>query len=167
MDITAVPKEAVVRGPVEAVYQPKTIRLLCVAAYYKHAKGCPNLRVKAGCPPCAPLFADVFDLTVYVAAVKFDLGLYITLKKKEHEDWTQRALENPRHWQGHVRSILRDFCRSKFLEFPGYEIVTNAEAMGVNLTETCRNVGIILEWPPKRFVYQVSLFAKPKCPQNG
>ena len=29
------------------------------------------------------------------------------------------------------------------------------EAMGVNVTETMKNVGIILEWPPETVTYQI------------
>ncbi|KKS02979.1 MAG: hypothetical protein UU64_C0004G0038 [candidate division WWE3 bacterium GW2011_GWF2_41_45] len=162
MDINAVEKEAVFRGPVTVVYQPRIVRPLCASAYYKHAKGCPNLRIKPGCPPHAALFLDIFESEVYVAAIKFDLRAYVEKKECEHPDWTPRALENPRHWQGHVRAILKDLCQEKCKDFPGYVSITNAEAMGVNLTETCRNVGIILEWPPRRVVYQVSLLAKSK-----
>ncbi|OGC58635.1 hypothetical protein A2414_01130 [candidate division WWE3 bacterium RIFOXYC1_FULL_42_13] len=168
MDIKAIAKEAIFKGPVTAVYQPKVVRPLCASAYYKHSRGCPNLGVKLGCPPRALLFAKVFDPEVYVAAIRFDFRGYVEEKRYEHPDWTLRALENPRHWQGHVRSILRDLCLEKCKDFPGYVTLTNAEAMGVNLTETCSRVGIILEWPPRQSVYQVSLLAKPKkCPQNG
>jgi len=31
------------------------------------------------------------------------------------------------------------------------------EAVGIDVTSTMRNIGIVLEWPPKKFVYQVGL----------
>jgi len=168
LDIKSIAREVFFRGPVEVVCQPRIIRPLCAAAFYKHSKGCPNLGIKAGCPPRASLFTGVFEPEVYVVAVKFDLAEYVAKKRLEHSNWTQRALENPRHWQGHVRSILREACETRCRVYPDYVSVTNAEAMGVNLTDTLRNVGIILEWPPRKAVYQVSLLAKPKkCPQNG
>jgi len=167
LDIKSIAREVFFRGPVVVVYQPRIIRPLCAAVFYKHSKGCPNLGIKEGCPPKASLFTDVFEPEVYVVAVKFDLAGYVAKKRLEHGGWTQRALENPRHWQGHVRSILKNACEERCRGYPGYVSVTNAEAMGVNLTDTCRNVGIILEWPPGKVVYQVSLLAKPKCPQNG
>ena len=35
------------------------------------------------------------------------------------------------------------------------------EGAGVNITETMKNAGIILEWPPVNYTYQVALAGIP------
>lgn len=42
-------------------------------------------------------------------------------------------------------------------ERKGYHISTCPEGSGVNITETMKNVGINLEWPPKNYTYQIVL----------
>jgi hypothetical protein len=39
--------------------------------------------------------------------------------------------------------------------------------MGVNVTETLRLEGIVLEWPPVRIARQVALIAYPNNVQTG
>jgi hypothetical protein len=45
-------------------------------------------------------------------------------------------------------------------------VVNNPEAQGVNLTETMKNVGIILEWPPEKLAYQIVLSGIKKEKEN-
>lgn len=40
-------------------------------------------------------------------------------------------------------------------------VVLTPEAHGVNLTETMRSAGIVLEWPPDRLAYQIVLAGTP------
>ena len=47
-------------------------------------------------------------------------------------------------------------------EHKGYKVNTRAEAMGVNIAETLKPKGIIIEWPPEKFTYQVALAAMEK-----
>ncbi len=154
-----VKKEIVLLGPVEAICNPK-IQNLCRCPYYKHPKGCPNYGVKAGCPPNAKFFPEIFEKEVFIAAVVFDFGAYLKARRQLHPSWSERALRNPRHWQGHLRANLRKFVKEKLMA--GYVAVFNPEAMGVNVTTTCRNAGLKLEWPPKQKVCEIALFAKNK-----
>lgn len=64
-------------------------------------------------------------------------------------DCPPRALRNSRHWQGHLRSELRRFVLDELAGSYG-EVIFNPEAMGVNLTATCAEVGLQLEWPPEK-----------------
>ena len=42
-------------------------------------------------------------------------------------------------------------------EHPGETVIKCPEAQGVNLTETMKNAGIELEWPPENVAYQIVL----------
>jgi predicted metal-binding protein len=39
----------------------------------------------------------------------------------------------------------------------GYNFETCPEAMGVNVTKTMSNAGIILEWPPENIAYKIAI----------
>jgi hypothetical protein len=80
--------------------------------------------------------------------------------QEKHPDWSDRQLRCPLYWQGYLRKVMRDFVNS--VQIKGAEPVWIPEAMGVNVTETCRAAGIELEWPPMTKTYIVVLFAK-KC----
>lgn len=102
--IDQIHRERVLLGPVDVVCHPE-IQRLCLHPYFNHPKGCPNYRKKKDCPPRAPFFLDVFDKEVLVAAIIFDFEDYLDQKRIKHPDWTERALKNPRHWQGHLRIL--------------------------------------------------------------
>lgn len=133
----------------------KKIQSLCLKTYHNHPHGCPNWGIKKGCPPKAKFFPEAFGSKARIISIKFPFGEYIGEKRIAHPDWTDRALANPRHWQNHLRSIFKEFYTNKLN--PNDKIFTSPEGMGVNITSTCSKIGINLEWPPKKFVYQIVL----------
>ena len=141
---------------VEAVYDPKIISF-CKAPYYKHPKGCPNWGKRDDCPPNAGHFISIFKPTVSVVISRLDFIEYIDERRLLHPDWTERALRNPRHWQGQLRADLKRFVGE--IKREGQVPVFNPEAMGVNLFETCENAGYILEKYPVSFVCMIALLA--------
>lgn len=162
LDIRAVPRVRIIGPPVEAVYAPR-VRALCRCPYDGHPAGCPNFGKRPDCPPTAPLFAKVCCPSVRIIAVRFAFGAYLRRKRRLHPDWTERALRNPRHWQGHVRAELRRFVAGGCDGALGEDdiVLHNPEAMGVDVTATCTRAGIGLEWPPRRYAYEVALIARP------
>ncbi len=162
MNIQSVPRQRILAGPVKVVYQPGIIRGLCKHPYYKHSGGCPNFGKRVDCPPKADLFRDCYEEEAYILAIKFDFERYLELRRREHPDWTERALRNPRHWQNHLRCEISTFHETAKELLPELVVITNPEAMGVNLTETCALLGLTLEWPPVRSVFQINLLAKLK-----
>ncbi len=143
------------------VVQDLKVIALCRSPYYKHPVGCPNWARKDGCPPRTKPFLSVYQSTVYAAIARLDFGKYLELKAKLHPGWTDKALKNPRHWQGHLRAALKNYLTPDRIP-GGFEIVKNAEAMGINLFETCANAGFVLERDPKAFVCHVNLLARIK-----
>ncbi len=137
-----------------------SVRLLCLKTYYNHPRGCPNFNKKKGCPPGAPLFEDVFDLSkpVYAIFNKFDLRSHIYRMADRNPHWTEHQLRCVLYWQGKARKQLKEKIDLFMFEHQEVDVVeTCPEAMGVNVTATMAVVGIILEWPPVRVAYQVAL----------
>lgn len=160
-EIDSIRQEIIFLGPT-AVVCAKEIRELCARPYFKHSHGCPNLKTREDCPPKAPFFLDVYEPEVMIAAVVWDFEKYLTLMKIRHPDWTERQLRNPLYWQGHLRSALRNHVEllKQSGEVDNMEVIFNPEAMGVNITATCKPVGLNIEWPPQKFMHRVALFAR-------
>lgn len=147
----------------------RSVRELCKRPYTNHPKGCPNYGKKKGCPPHAPFLNKALDLAepMWVVWVEFNLGNHREEMTKKHPNWTRRQLDCCLYWQGTVNKELRhkvcNFCTMQLL----YERSKNLdayycpEAMGVNVTETMRQIGVELEWPPKIIVRKVALVGTP------
>jgi len=143
------------------VVQDLSVISFCRFPYDKrHPVGCPNWNHKKGCPPHTKPFLSVYHPLVKIVIARLDFSEYLRLKREIHPDWTDKALRNPRHWQGHLRASLKIFLSTQSIP-QGYRIVNNAEAMGINLFETCANAGFVLERSPQNYVCQVNLLAKP------
>ena len=151
------PKKTVFSDYTEAIVE-KRVRGLCKKPYYNHPGGCPNFGKRSDCPPGVPFFDQVYKLQVRVVAVGLNFKEYLKLRRKDHPDWTDRELRNPLYWQGYLRACLRNYVSQ--VNKDGLEVVFNPEAMGVNLTKTCRKVGLKLEWPPRNWVYKVALLTE-------
>ena len=136
-----------------------SVRLLCCRPYPGHPKGCPNFNHRANCPPRAPAWNEVFDVTrpTYCIVNRFDLAEHVERMKALHPGWSLRQLECCLYWQGTARKDLRVGIVEFKKSHPDYIVEECPEAMGVNVTETVHQVGVLLEWPPKKYVYHVAL----------
>lgn len=143
-----------------AVQDPHVIAE-CRSPYYKYPLGCPNWNHKNNCPPHTRLFLDIYLPEIYIGIATLDFSRYLQLRKLQHPNWSNRALKNPRHWQGHLRASLKIFLSTNI--FPiGYVQINSPEAMGINVFQTCSNAGFELERNPQNFVSQVCFFARLK-----
>lgn len=162
--IVTIPRERLLLGPVETVFDPD-IRTLCRRPYPDHPHGCPNYGKRSDCPPHAPFFPRAYDTSApnYLAVVKFDFAKYLEERRVIHPDWTERALRNPRHYQGHLRADLSRFVGQIMPQMDcGYEPIFNPEAMGVDIASMFPKVGLQWEFPPQANNYRVCLIAKKK-----
>lgn len=142
------------------------MRKLCLHPYPNHPKGCPNFGKKEGCPPRAPTIEKTLDLSAMVWAVwnVFDFRSHVEKMRVAHPLWTKRQLECCLYWQPKARGQLKlEIMRHVRAEWNGVpnRLVACPEAQGVNLTETMRQVGIELEWPPVTVALQIVLIGKP------
>ena len=135
------------------------MRKLCLKPYRLHPAGCPNFNKRCDCPPFAKLFDKCIDLnkTIYAVYNIFDFKAHVDKMKRNHPDWTIYQLRCCLYWQPKARKQLKEKIKMFREKFSDYSIVKNPEAMGVNLTETMKNSGIKLEWPPENVTYQIVL----------
>jgi len=148
---------------VTPVYTP-AVRGLCVKAYPNHPKGCPNFGKKAGCPPQAPQLPAFYDYSreFYAIYNVFDFGSHVAKMKAAHPEWSQRQLDCCLYWQPTARKQLEAEIRAFSAEHPGMDVNRCPEAMGLNVHETMRLTGLVLEWPPVTKAVQVALAGWPQ-----
>jgi hypothetical protein len=158
---------------VEMLYvfsRKRDIHQLCLREYHGHRRGknklggCPNFGKKKGCPPGMPLLHEAFCLYYpsYLAINRFDLGSHMLRMRMQHPGWTSRQLRNCLYWQGAARKQLRyKIGKALACLWKGYIAETVPEAMGMDVTSTCRYHGIELEWPPMKWAHQVAFIGIP------
>jgi len=160
MTVKDIGRRFIVSWPVEAkVLSYKQTHLLCIKPYQDHPRGCPNYGRKQGCPGVLKeYFPEVYDSEVEVCALEFDFGDYLEMMAEKHPDWTDRQLRCPLYWQGHLR---KEFIVAQRNIPWGYtHFLTTPEAYGIDVTATCKEVEIELEWPPMKHSYMVGLYVK-------
>ena len=135
------------------------VRNLCAKPYPGHKTGCPNYGKKAGCPPQAPIYWTVYDLSkpVYAIINEFDLRGHVERMRAAHPEWSHRQLVCCLYWQSTARKQLMAKIKEFLREHPGYSVEACPEAMGVDVTQTLGNEGFKLEWPPEKWACQVAL----------
>lgn len=146
-----------------------SVRELCYRPYNGHKKGCPNYGRK-GCPPSALIIDQVLDFSKPIWAIweEFDLGEHRARMKVRHPEWSRRQLDCCLYWQGTVMKFLKhkvaNFCTQKllYMQAKTLEVLYAPEAFGVNVTETMKNIGVELEWPPENIVRKIAFVGKPK-----
>lgn len=145
------------------------VRNLCRKSYLGHPHGCPNYDNRDACPPKALLLDNVLDLkkVVWIAWVNYNLEEHRKRMWAKHPNWSRRQTECCLYWQAHVRKQLREEMQA-FVDFTDSRLIMLEipEANGVNVTETMRQIGVELEWPPKRIVRKVGLIGWAKNKQD-
>jgi len=134
-----------------------TVRGLCQRPYPNHRKGCPNYGKKLTCPPQVALWGEICDLglATWLFFTKFNLAEHRARMKQKHPNWTRRQLDCCLYWQQGAKKPLKEHL--KLWAMPGSFTTICPEAMGINVTETMKQIGIILEWPPETWTYQVAM----------
>jgi predicted metal-binding protein len=142
------------------------MRAICTQAYPNHPKGCPNFNKASKCPPQLPTIDKLINLDIrgpiYAIFNRYDFKAHCDKMRVKHPEWSQRQVECCLYWQGTARKNLREKIRAFIWKHPHYDIVSCPEGAGVNITETMKNAGIELEWPPVNYTYQVALAGIPK-----
>lgn len=139
-----------------------SVRGLCCREYPGHPHGCPNFDKKKGCPPDAELFDEVYDLTqpVYAIINRFDFQAHTDRMRAKHPEWSDRQVKCCLYWQKDARSELLHHIEKFWREHgTAFKVETCPEAMGVNVTETMKQAGVLLEWPPETVTYQIAFAA--------
>lgn len=152
-----------------------SVRGLCCKPYPGQHEGCPNFKVKVGCPPGAPLFDKVFDINKPVYAIwnKFDLLAQEKRMLEAHPDWTQTQARCSRYWQTTARKQLTQEIKYFLILHKDYHacvayckgiendfgmlynrvIPSAPEAMGIQVEKT---LGFPI-WPVTNTTHQVAL----------
>lgn len=148
---------------VEVAYEPG-VRALCARPYPGHRRGCPNLNHAEGCPPWLPLLPRLIrmDRPVWAVWNRFHLSAHVRWMRGRHPGWSYRQLSCLLYWQPTARRQLDKTIKRFFAEHPDLAVVPTPEGAGANMTETMRRAGIVLEWPPRRWVYQIVLAGTPR-----
>jgi hypothetical protein len=111
------------------------------------------------------MFDQVFDIhnPFYAIYAIFDLAAHVERMRERHPDWSEAQLLCVLYWQSSAKKAL-NVCVDDFItQFrkEGFYITNAAEAMGVNLTQTMQNAGIMLEWPARKNVYKIAIAGIP------
>jgi predicted metal-binding protein len=144
------------------IYYINNPEILCGKSYAGHKKGCPNLGKKIGCPPVADHLSAWLEPPFYAIVNEFDLAAHVIRMRSLHLDWSQRQLECCLYWQPKARKQLKILEHEFLHEHPDLSIEETPEAAGVNVTNTLREHGLELEWPPKKIVRQVVIAGSRK-----
>ncbi|BCN30041.1 hypothetical protein [Anaeromicropila herbilytica] len=132
----------------------------CMVKYPGHNKGCPNYGKKANCPPNIPGFDQIFDMSkpIYAIYSIFNLKQHVEKMRDRHPNWTDKQCRCSLYWQGTAKKQLRINCVEFMEQFKEkeYILVEAPESFGVDVTETMKKEGILLEWPPMNDVYKIN-----------
>jgi hypothetical protein len=125
----------------------------CSHPYPGHPHGCPNFM--RGCTN-RPAFNDPvkgigIHYTQWFAVLEeFNLDAHAVMMKKKHPGWSERQCKNPLYWQGGVRKRLKEKAWKLHPQLKdwGHIYVSIPESWGVNVFETMRLVGVIIDQHP-------------------
>ena len=104
-------------------------------------------------------------MPMWVIYTEFPVGAFAERLRANHPEWK----DMPRQWYNCIRwqGTARKQHKKDILEFqeifPTLHVDQNPEALGVNVTDIMRQIGIDLEWnyhlnhDPKRLTYRVSI----------
>jgi hypothetical protein len=83
--------------------------------------------------------------------------------KKKHPNWTENQCKNLLYWQKGLVKKLKDEAY-EYAENLGsnYIVLEVPEANGVNVFQTCKNAGVILEKNPQKKIIKVMIIGKKK-----
>jgi len=137
----------------------KKIQNYCLLPYDGHKKGCPNYKKKDGCPPGLPLIDKLIDFEreIYVIYTEFEIGKHAEKMKANLPNWSEKKLYCCLYWQPRARKKQIAEEKKALEELKIDKIVRVPEAYGVDVDKLMKNLGVELEWPPRKISRIVSI----------
>jgi hypothetical protein len=137
-----------------------TVRDYCTLPYPGHPEGCPHFGKRKECPPHAPFLEDFIDLS---------RPHYFMVAECMYEDVCTKRLQHGKEdpeegwsfWEGYIESVLCERIQEFQQRYPGTIFTLHPSAVGVDVVETARKVGISLEIAPKKIVHKIALIGYP------
>ena len=139
---------------------------------------CPNYGHSWACPPEAPYLEEKIKQfeRFFLIYIKYDVDKekeknfrqYEFMRAKIEEEISNFIQNNTIEynaiqilWDGHCRLCEKEGKRCTIDEqlpcrYPD-EIRYSMEAIGINVTETVRKIGLEIEWPPRNHIYRFGL----------
>ena len=135
----------------------------CLLPYKNHKNGCPNYGKRKTCPPFAKKFEELVEAPFYLVTQEFDLEVQKKKMKEKHPNWTENQSKNLLYWQkGLIKKLKDEAYEQANVLGTDFIVLEVPEANGVNVFQTCKNVGIILEKNPQKKVIKVMVIGKKK-----
>ncbi len=135
----------------------------CRLPYKNHKNGCPNYGKRKSCPPFARKFEELIEAPFFLVTQEFDLENQKQKMKEKHPNWTECQCRNLLYWQrGFVRKLKEEAYGYANSLGPDFTVLEVPEANGVNVFQTCKNVGITLEINPQKKVIKVMIVGNKK-----
>ncbi len=135
-----------------------SVRDLCRQPYPGHPKGCPNYGKKKECPPQAPLLEDFIDI---LQPHYFLVLECIRNGCRNNQENTLEEAQFRSYWNDTLEEILHEYIQEFQKDHPGTVFTFHPSAVGVDVLETARNVGITLEENPEKVFYKIVLIGYP------
>ncbi|MBU7016320.1 MAG: hypothetical protein HXS44_02330 [Theionarchaea archaeon] len=134
------------------------VRDLCRKPYPGHPKGCPNYGKKKECPPQAPLLEDFIDISQphYFVVLKC-----IRNGRFPNQESTLEEAQFHSYWSDTLEKILCKYIQEFQKDHPGTVFTYHPSAVGVDVLETARNVGIPLQENPEKVFHKIVLIGYP------
>lgn len=112
-------------------------RKFCAIAYENNPNGCPKYGKRPSCPPNAPMFDEVFDLTKTIYAIfSTDENNEVAIKNLYNAVDEFKATNN------------------------NYHACLSPEALGIDFAQTLNNLEVNVEWPVKDSITRVALLGE-------
>lgn len=109
------------------------------------------------------MVADFFDLNEphWFIIEAFDLKTQAKRMKELHPDWSERQCRSLLYWQGTVRKRLRESVKEFIKKDRNLIMTLIPEAMGLNVIETAKNIGIPIQTRPRDTIFKIALVGHP------
>ena len=151
----------------DIVFDKRATGYWCKLPYSGHPKGCVNFNKRVGCPPNSKFFGDLISAPFFLVAQEFDLSEQVEILNKKESNLEDKRAFCLDYYRGSFSKKIKEEAEA-FLESRNQDLflLERPEANGVDIFNTCKNVGILLERDPKRKFWKVILIGKKVNPDS-
>jgi hypothetical protein len=145
----------------DLVFDKNSIGPWCKLPYPGHPKGCVNFDKRIGCPPKSEFFQNIITAPFFLAAQKFVIASYSEKIKNKIPNWTDRQASCLKYYQKSVSKKIKEEAKT-FIESKKQNLILieRPEANGIDIFNTCKNIGIFLDRNPKKIMWKIMLIGK-------
>ena len=148
-------------------FDPRAMGEWCQQPFPGYPNGCPSYGKRETCPPNTQPYYKLIDPPYYLVAQSMNLKEARQDEEKIPPRHREKQVQGYDHWFPILeQTVLEEAKKFILTQSEDYMVIICPSAVGIDIFQTCQNIGISLDKNPKGIFWKIAVLGKKVNPSH-